>query len=317
MTTWDVLGLGVATVDDLLYVDAFPTSDSKMEIQGEYRQGGGLTATALVAAARNGARTALLGVLGDDDLSRYTVAELEREGVDCSTISRRAGARPVHARIIVEAGNGRRTILYTRADVAYPTEQDVNAALARGCRVLFVDPVPGDIVIHAVTRAQAGGVPVVADVENVISSAAQHLLAHADHLIIGVEAGRRATGLETPAEIAAALGNPDRACCVITAGEHGSWRTERGGPIVHVPALSVNVVDTTGCGDVFHGVYAAAIARDESIGQAVRAATVAAGLKATRKGGRAGIPNRTDIERALAEAGRADPMRAAPLTASQ
>ena len=198
----------------------------------------------------------------------------------------------MHARIIVEAGNGRRTILYTRVDVAYPTVQDVDAALARGCRVLFVDPVPGDIVIHAVTRARANGVPVVADVENVISATAQYLLAHADHLIIGVEAGRRATGLEAPAEIAAALGSANRACCVITAGAQGSWHTERGGPIVHVPALRVKVVDTTGCGDVFHGVYAAAIARHESVGQAIRAATVAAGLKATQKGGRAGIPNR-------------------------
>jgi sulfofructose kinase len=313
MTTWDVLGLGVVTVDDLLYVDSFPTPDSKMEIRGEQRQGGGLTATALVAAARNGARTAFLGVLGDDDLSRYTVAELEREGVDCSTISRRAGARPVHARIIVEAGNGYRTILFTRAGALYPTEQDVNTALARGPRVLFVDPVPGDIIIHAVTQAQANGITVVADIENVAPAAAQHLLLHADHLIIGIQAGRRVTGLETPAKIVAELRNTNRACSVITAGEHGSWYSERGGPVIHIPALKVNAVDTTGCGDVFHGVYAAAIARDEPIERAIRAATVAAGLKATQPGGRTGIPDRAGIDRALADAGRLEALSIAPL----
>lgn len=313
MTTWDVLGLGVATVDDLLYVDDFPMSDAKMEIRGEQRQGGGLTATALVAAARNGARTAYLGVLGDDELSRYTISELAREGVDCSTVSRRADARPVHARIIVETGNGHRTILFTRAGSVSPSEEEVNAALARKPRVLLVDPVHGDIIVQAVNRAQAAGIPVVADVENILPRAAEHLLAHADHLIIGVEAGRRATGLEAPAEIAAALGDASRACCVITAGEQGSWHSERGGPAVHIPALPVVPVDTTGCGDVFHGVYAAAIARDESIGQAIRSATVAAGLKATKHGGRAGIPDRVTIDRTLTDASLPGLAGAAPV----
>jgi sugar/nucleoside kinase (ribokinase family) len=47
MSRWDVLGLGVITVDDLIYVDRFPEPDTKVRTRAERRQGGGLTATAL------------------------------------------------------------------------------------------------------------------------------------------------------------------------------------------------------------------------------------------------------------------------------
>ena len=54
-------GLGVTAVDDLLYVDHFPRPDTKIPVRETRRQGGGLAATALVAAARQGARAAYCG----------------------------------------------------------------------------------------------------------------------------------------------------------------------------------------------------------------------------------------------------------------
>jgi sugar/nucleoside kinase (ribokinase family) len=100
-------------------------------------------------------------------------------------------------------GNGRRTILFTREGAVYPSADEIDVTLSRGCRILLVDPVPGDAAVHAAARARAAGIAVVADVENVAPPASQFLLQKADHLIIGWEAGRRATGLESPAEIAA------------------------------------------------------------------------------------------------------------------
>jgi sulfofructose kinase len=93
-----------------------------------------------------------------------------------------------------------------------------------------------------------------------------------------------------------ALDSPDRACCVVTAGERGCWYAERDGEVHHFPAYQVEVVDTTGCGDVFHGAYAASIARGEPVPTAIRIATATAGLKATQPGGRSGIPTRAAVE---------------------
>jgi sulfofructose kinase len=74
---WDVLGVGSCAVDDRLFVDHFPNPDEKMPIRAARRQAGGQTSTALVAAARMGSRAAFAARLGDDELSRYMIAELE------------------------------------------------------------------------------------------------------------------------------------------------------------------------------------------------------------------------------------------------
>ena len=65
MTRFDVLGIGVTAVDDLLYVDRYPPPDAKITVLRSERQCGGLAATALVAASRLGAKCAYAGVLDD------------------------------------------------------------------------------------------------------------------------------------------------------------------------------------------------------------------------------------------------------------
>ena len=70
----------------------------------------------------------------------------------------------------------------------------------------------------------------------------------------------------------------------------------------HQPAYRVEVVDTTGCGDVFHGAYAAGLAQGVGTAERVRLATATAALKATRHGGQAGIPSRAAVEAFLAQA---------------
>jgi len=301
---WDVLGFGAVTVDDLLYVEHYPAPDSKAPVVEERRQGGGLTGTALVAAARLGARAAYCGVLGDDELSRFTIQELEREGVDCSLALRRADARPIHSRIIVERSMGQRVILFSFAGFTERRPEEMSEELIANCRVLFVDHIVLAGSLRAIELAHAHSIPAVGDVERDVGAGLQELMRGIDHLIVGVQFAGRVTGEGDPAAMVRALSGPGRACAVVTAGDRGCWYSERGGEAQHYPAFRMQVVDTTGCGDVFHGAYAACIARGEGVSAAIRVATAAAGIKATQPGGRVGIPDRPTVERFLAGEGR-------------
>src|ERR1044071_3929876 len=78
----DVLGLGCAAVDDIFYVEQYPPPDAKIHVLKRERHCGGLTATALVAAARLGARCAFAGTLGYDEGSEFVLETFRREGVD-------------------------------------------------------------------------------------------------------------------------------------------------------------------------------------------------------------------------------------------
>src|SRR4030081_808712 len=109
---FDVLGLGCAAVDELLYVPSFPLADTKTRIVRRERACGGLGATALVAAARLGGRCAYAAVLGNDPLSQFVTDTLQANGIDVTHIPRRADARPVHAVIIVGEETGTRNIFF-------------------------------------------------------------------------------------------------------------------------------------------------------------------------------------------------------------
>src|SRR5205823_6823911 len=105
------------------------------------------------------------------------------------------------------------------------------------------------------------------------------------------------TGASEPAEAVRRLWNSVRDTVVVTAGEQGAWFLAAGdNEVRHEPASVVPVVDTTGCGDVFHGAYAAALARGEGADERIRFATAAAALKAMRGGGQAGIPMRDEVD---------------------
>lgn len=296
---WDILGLGAVAVDDLLYVAHYPIPDTKQPVLSRRREGGGLTATALVAAARLGARTAYTTTLGEDELSRFSIEALEREGVDCSLIQRRLDARPYHSIIIVDQATGQRTILYSTEGVTSLPPAEITEALITNCRVVFVDNRAAAAALRAAELAHRHGIPVIGDIELKIEPEALPLMDQIDHLIIGVELAGQVTGETQIEDMVWALAGHKRACCVVTAGERGCWYAERDGQVRHVPAFPVETVDTTGCGDVFHGAYAACLAQGESVAATIEVASAAAALKATQPGGRSGIPDRAAVDRFL------------------
>ncbi len=296
--TIDVLGLGCIAVDELLYVDAYPAADSKMPVGRWQRQCGGLTATALVAAARLGARAAYAGSLGQDELSRFALECLAREGVDTSHV-RPGPAAPIHSVVIVGGPAASRTIFYCLEGAAkvqpdWPPEEVIRAA-----KVLLVDHGGVAGMIRAAQIARAAGIPVVADLEEDGDPQFGELLGLIDHLILSRSFAQRITGRADPAAAVESLwSNGRHRAVVVTCGGDGCWYSaaDAHAGTHHQAALPVDAVDTTGCGDVFHGAYCAGVVRGLGTAAALRLASAAAALKATRLGGQSGIPTLAAVE---------------------
>lgn len=296
MILWDVLAFGAVAVDDLLYVDEYPQQGSKMQVTERRREGGGLAGTALCAASKLGARTAWAGVLGDDELSQFSRDDLRRYGVDCAQILFEKEARPHYSVIIVHRPTGARTILALHDGVQEFPIACVTEEFIASCRVLFVDHHGIETALKAAHLARRLHIPVVADVER-FTEGLEELLPLVDHLIVGFDFARQLTGEEKAQDMARQL-SKGRTCGAVTQGENGCWFGAQGA-ILHQPAFKVAVVDTTGCGDVFHGAYAACLARGDSMANAIRIASACAALKAKNFGGRAGIPGVEDVRKFL------------------
>lgn len=292
---FDLLGLGSVAVDEMLYVDRWPAADEKMRVRHRERRCGGLTGAALLAAAKLGARCAYAGRLGFDAASQFVESAFHDAGIDTTFATRGESCRVVESTVIVAAEGGTRNVFShspggTGADDTAPPPEIIESA-----RVLCVDHHGVAGSIRAAGIARAAGRAVAGDFERADDPRFSELLALVDHLIISSAFIRRFTGGAEPG----ALWNADRKLVAVTDGGHGCrYITEANGPAVHLPALRVETADTTSCGDVFHGACAVALAEGRDIPDALRFATAAAGLKASRRGGFDAFPTRMEVDEA-------------------
>jgi ribokinase len=291
---FDVLALGAVAIDQLVYVDAYPPPNVKSRVNRAETQCGGLSATALVAAARLGAKCAYAGTLGNDDASRFVKDAMSHDGIDLSHVVTQEGAGPIRSIIIVGAQGNTRNIFphHPQFTGAHPTLPD--PATIRNARVLHVDHVGLDGMIRAAQIAREASIPIVSDLERT-DGRAPELLALVDHLVMSHEFSSKLLGEVDPMAVARRMWTAARRVVVVTAGEAGAYFTEDGITVLHQSAFPVRVVDTTGCGDVFHGAYSAGLAKGLRLAERVQLASAAAALKATRPGAQAGAPTWSEV----------------------
>ena len=296
----NLIGFGSVAVDDLLYIPFFPAPDSKIQVEDHLRLGGGLAGTALVAAARLGANPAYFGVLGNNDLSAFTIRSFHDEGVQTALCVIEDDARPLHSSILVDRSSGGRTILFSVEKFRVPSPHDVTPETFTGCEMIFIDTFAAPIFSHVCELAHQLHIPVLADIEDLAIQSQQQALNAIDYLIFNKDLAQTMTGEVDPDRILHALETPARITTVITAGANGCWFKENKQKAYYLSAYPVETVDTTGCGDVFHGAFASAILRHCTVTDAVMQASAAAAVKATRPGGRAGIPDLKQLREFMA-----------------
>ncbi len=298
---YDVIGIGVCAFDILIEVDRYPGADEKMEAARIETQGGGVVGTALVAAARLGGRCAYLGALGDDSFADFSVAEFEADGVDTRLIRRVGNASVLVALIVADRSAGTRMIVWTSDRAPRISPADVSEEVIRQARVVHVDNYYPAPALEGARKARALGVPVTMDLE-LQDEGAEEFLTLGDYVIVPLEFAQQRYGADDVEVGARALYEELAAhggrAGVVTDGTRGSFAAHGGGSI-RQPAYRVEVVDTTGCGDVYHGAFALGVARGWELDRTMRVAAATAALKCRELGGRRGIPDAGEVEEFL------------------
>ncbi len=294
----DILGMGYLAVDDLLYIDRYPPADHKAPVRRRTRRLGGLVGTALAAASRLGARCGYAGVLGHDELSAVVRAGLEQIGIDLSQLIECDDASPCHSVIVVGIETSTRNIFFDVNLVQPYPEEAVRPELIASARVLFIDQMGLATKIRAAGLARQLGIPVVADIERTTCDQTQRLLALIDHLIVPQHFAAEMTGQSDSRDAVHAMhGQNPRACTAVTCGREGCYFIAgMNGTVAHQPAFEVTCTDTTGCGDVFHGAYAAALAAGQDVSGCIIEASAAAAIYASREAGWEHLATRDEVE---------------------
>ena len=226
----------------------------------------------------------LAGAVGDDDLGADALAALRAEGVDVASVVRLERVATGVALIVVDR-DGRNQIAVASGANHELTAGHVRAAPGGrpGC-VLASFELLDEPVLAGARAARDAGCPLVVNPAPARPLAPALLELHPIVTPNQLEA-EELTGERDPEAAASALTARTGAPVVITLGERGALVVD-GDAAVHVPAPPVRAVDTTGAGDVFNGVLAAALVRGEELRAAVAVAVAAAADSVTRPGAR-------------------------------
>jgi ribokinase len=242
--------------------------------------------------------------LGSNELSRFVLEDFVKEGVDISQIIKNERAGPFFAFIIVDEKSGQRTIWWTDEQVLQlkPDEIAGRKEIIASAKFLLVDDYQLEAAIEAARLAGDAGVGVVLDAENSEGKGIDNLIQLTDILIVSEEFASGFSGkssLESSAQVLLELG--PRAV-VITLGAEGSFcKTAK--ESFHQPAFQVKAIDTTGCGDVFHGGFIYGLLQDWPLPAVAEFASAVAALKCRGLGGRATTPTLKEVRGFLGKRG--------------
>lgn len=292
-----VVGLGQCSWDLLGRVAEYPRVDEKAELLDLVEQGGGPVATALVALTRLGAKTSFFGTVGGDGYGTKIANSLAAAGVAVDQLQIDPDGVSQLALIAVEQRQGRRNIFCHRGArrpfcLDERSRQGIVAASA-----LLLDGTEPAAALDAARLAQAHQVPVVLDGGS-LREGSLDLLPYCNHLVVSQKfAGQLCPG--RPEAALERLLESGAEAAVVTLGARGCIALDRHTARIDCPAFDVNVVDTTGCGDVFHGGYLYGLLAGQSLAERLRFASACAALKARQLGGRQGIPGLMEVEELL------------------
>jgi ribokinase len=290
---------GSLNVDLVFQVEALPRPGETVLCPRYQLAAGGKGANQATAAAKAGAAVRMVGHLGDDDFGRFARTALVAAGVDDGSIATSGKATGI-AVIGVDRRAENQIMVASGANLDTDAGQIDDGELAPGVTVLCQNEIRPEATFALLERAKARGARTILNLAPAASVPASVLDA-LDVLVVNqLEAASAAGGQGDAADLARGLAARHGLTCVVTLGGQGALAIGPAGGY-RVPALAVEAVDTTGAGDAFAGVLAAGLDRGLALPEALRHASVAAGLACTRLGAQTSQPDAATIAARLAD----------------
>ena len=301
---FDVVGIGENSLD-LVYRIPGGSADTplhlaapnaKVRASAHSISCGGQVATTLAACATLGLRAAYIGTFGEDANGQRARDALTAARVDTSqSVVRPAPNR--HAVIVVDERNGDRTVVWHRDPKLAMRVDDIPSAVVSHARLLHVDDLDEDASIAAARMAVGAGVPVTSDVDRVTDQTIV-LIALSTVPILSAHVPSALTGERDPERALRKLRTSHSGWLCVTLGSDGAMLLE-GDRLHHMPAFTVEAIDTTGAGDVFRAAFIYALLQSQSPTQILRFASAAAAISCTREGAMTSVPTLEEIQQLI------------------
>lgn len=293
----DVIAVGNANVDIIMYVDKVPSADEAVEAQDAVISAGGSAANYAVALSRLNVRSGFIGRIGKDNFGDFIKNEFIREKVDISRLKVDDKHPTGKVFIIVEKDGSRRMIAYRGAN-AYVSKNDLDESYISKAKILHAASIRKKLAEDIVKIILKYNVAFSYDPGSIVCKYCLkellNILKYVKILYLNLRELECLTGSKDP-ESASQLLKYGPRIVVVKMGSKGSYIVFSDARIRVPPYKPKQVVDTTGAGDVFAAALTASLLKGYSLWDSALFASIAAGIKVSRKGARNGIPYEHEI----------------------
>jgi len=297
MSNYDCLGFGICAADYLCLVPRYPALDEKTEAVEFSRQGGGPVATALVTLARLGCNTSFISLVGDDADGKFIIAEFKREGVDTTGIIIDKSIATNQAFIWIDRPTGKKSIVLNNRNHRQIAPSEIIRDHIGSVEYLLLDGRDTDACFDLIRWAKSRGAKIVLDAGSPRNSM-NELLNSVDYPVVSQTFCQQFFMTDDYEQAIAVLLNRGAKAAVVTCGKQGCYGGDASG-LYFQKAFAVEVIDTTGAGDVFHGAFIFGLLNRWQLPEILKFASAAAAIKCTRLGGRSGIPDLATVNKFL------------------
>lgn len=295
---WNCVGFGLCAFDYLAVVEKYPKINYKTDAIDFSKQGGGPVATAMAALGRLGIKKlAFVGKIGDDEEGEFIKSALEQDGVDTSFLKVMPRVPSPQAFVWIEKNSGKRSVVLQRDKRLNFELEEIKPEPFNQTKYLLIDGRDTEAALEVSKIAKRTGSQIVMDAGS-LRSRMEDFFRIVDYFICSKNF---LSSYNKKKSIEQGLLKIYKFGCkwvVVTSGEKGSVGFD-GLNFYHEPAFPVNVVDTTGAGDVFHGAFIYGLLKMWSLPQILCFSNAVAALKCRKLGGRAGIPKLNEVNNFL------------------
>ena len=293
-----IVGIGRCTLDIIFRLPEYPTWE-KGVVYDEYSiDGGGQVGTGLVAASKLGATTGYIGTAGSDYAGDLKVESLREWGVDTSHVIRRMGPDGQVILVTVQSGTGERVFNHSdRLDAEPITLDELDYDYITSADYLLLDGSHPEAALETAKWMREAGKQVMLDgskTDESIKESTRRLIPFVDVLVCGDGFGEKLAGVGDAFEAGERVLDMGPRIFVETLGERGSV-TVTLKKNFETPSFEIEVKDTTGAGDVFHGAYLYGLINGWNPERIALFSTAVSALKCTRMGGRRSSPTLGEV----------------------
>ena len=286
MTDFDLSAVGFVVLDTLCaHADAMPPRGGATFVDQMTMTVAGTAGATALDCAMLGLKVRVATEMGRDPMGDWLVSAMQAKGIDTSLVSRNDTVQSPMSMLPI-APDGARSAFFVPGTSNTFTLDDDGIEAACDARIVHLGGTgllagfDGERSLALLKRAKELGRTTVFDLilaNDETIRLVQPLLPHIDYFVPSIEEARAMAGGGTPAEVAAWFKAHGVRNAVITLEGDGVWVDPEGGEAFQLPAHSIDVVDTTGCGDSFTAGVITGIAMGWDIRQTARFAnTVAA-----------------------------------------